>query len=32
MNLWMKGEPDREIFTALAPNDRRAKPYTEYAL
>ena len=19
MNLWMKGEPDREVFTALAP-------------
>ena len=48
MNLWKKGEPDREDFTAKAPktegltgsgrrygvgaNDRRAKPYTEFAL
>ena len=29
MNLWMKGELDREVFTALAPMTEGSKPYTE---
>ena len=32
MNLWMKGEPDREVFTALSPMTEGFKSYTWYAI
>lgn len=32
MNLWMKGEPERECLYCACSYDRRAKPYTRYAI
>lgn len=32
MNLWMKGEPEREVFTALSPMTEGLSPDSPYAL